>query len=114
MAVRISTRSASGYETRSSNKRRRYQDEESYALGRYYDAKGDQGRRRSRALAQGWGHGLRAGVERTMAKAPPLAIEAFTIWIRHLILAAFEITIGWLVRRLIARPRPSNVFSFPT
>ena len=32
--------------------------------------------------------GLRAGVERTMAKAPPLAIEAFTIWIRHLILAA--------------------------
>jgi hypothetical protein len=58
--------------------------------------------------------GLRAGVERTMAKAPPFAIEAFTTWVRHLILAAFEITIGWLVRRLIARPRPSNVFSFPT
>jgi len=58
--------------------------------------------------------GLRAGVERTLAKAPPLAIEAFTIWIRHLILTAIEISIGWLVRRLIARPRPSNVFSFPT
>jgi hypothetical protein len=57
--------------------------------------------------------GLRGTIDRTMAKAPPVAIEALTIWIRHLILAAFEVTIGWLVRRLIARAKPSNVISFP-
>ena len=57
--------------------------------------------------------GLKEAIERTVERLHPVAIEILTVWVRRLIVAATEITIGWLLRRLVAPPKPSNVIPFP-
>ena|SRR5712692_362586 len=53
-------------------------------------------------------------IDRTIANAPPLAVEILTVWVRQVILTAIEFGIGRLVRRFTARPKPTLVIAFPT